>query len=196
MLRCLTQSHATVSSISISSDVATLSPDLLSAAADSSTEEVTTMKSPSRLENAASMHQLRVASPRSPPLDSPEVVLASFSRDSSTFSPPYDHADPLSVFDVAVSAAVVDIHRTLARIDQQTQRREIDLVRLVSSLLDTPRLLLGASQLPSIRPANSLADLVTLANGDIVESIDHSDSVARLCVALAQSEQTSASCRR
>ena len=97
------------------------------------------------------MHQLRVALPRSPSLDSHEVVLVSFSRESSKFLPPYDHADPVLVFDVRVSAAVVDIYRMLARIDQQTHRLEIDIVRLVSSPLETSRPLLGASQRQSIR---------------------------------------------
>ena len=74
------------------------------------------------------------------------MVLALFNRELSTFSPPYDHAVPLLISDVPVSVAVDDIHWTLARIDQQTQRREIDLVRLVAFLIETPRLRLGASQ--------------------------------------------------
>ena len=55
--------------------------------------------------------------------------------------------------------------------------------------------LLGAPQRQSIRQAVSLADLVTLTNGDVIELIVHLDSIARLFVALAQSERTNATCR-
>ena len=103
------------------------------------------MNAPSRLETAASLHHLRISSPRSPSFDSPEVVLASFSRESSTFSPTYDYAAVLSASDFPVLAEVVDIHWTLAQIDEQTHRRAIDLVRHVASLLETPRPPLGAS---------------------------------------------------
>ena len=41
-----------------------------------------------------------------------------------------------------------------------------------------------------------MAHLVTLANGDVVDSTDNSDSIDRLCVALAQCERARAACRR
>ena len=65
-------------------------------------------------------------------------------------------------------------------------------MRLVASLLETPRPLLCTSQRQSIRISDSLADLVTLLNGGVIESTDHSDSVARLRVDIARSERTSA----
>ena len=80
---------------------------------------------------------------------------------------------------------MADFHRMLARIDQQTQRREIDLVTVVAMLLEMPRQLLNASLRQSIRREDSLTGLVTIANGDFVDPTDHSDSVARLYVALA-----------
>ena len=69
-------------------------------------------------------------------------------------------------------------------------------MRLVASLLETPRPLLCASQRQLIRISDSFADLVTLLNGDVIESTDHSDSVARLRVDIARSERTSAAFRR
>uniref|UniRef100_M4C4X5 Uncharacterized protein n=1 Tax=Hyaloperonospora arabidopsidis (strain Emoy2) TaxID=559515 RepID=M4C4X5_HYAAE len=89
-----------------------------------------------------------------------------------------------------------DFHGTLARIDQQTQRLEVDLVRVVATLIETPRPHLDASLRQSIRRAESLADLTTLENDNIVEPTDHLDLIARLCVAIAQFEQASAACRQ
>ena len=89
-----------------------------------------------------------------------------------------------------------NFHGTLARIDQQTQLLEVDLVRVVATLFETPRPHLDASLRQSIRRAELLADLTTLENDNIVEPTDHLDLIARLCVAVAQFEQASAACRR
>ena len=94
------------------------------------------------------------------------------------FSASCDNADRPSASDVPAQATVVGSHRTLAQTDLQTQRHDIDLVRIVASLLEALRPLLDASLRQSIRKADSLADLVTLANGDVVELTDHSDSIA------------------
>ena len=69
-------------------------------------------------------------------------------------------------------------------------------MRIISLLSETPRPLLDAATRQSIWQATSLADLAVLAGGDVVVRVDHTDSVARLCVALAQSERSSAARRR
>ena len=70
-------------------------------------------------------------------------------------------------------------------------------MRIVANQLETSRPLLDASTRQPIRQATSLADLVILASGDAVVPLDQTASVDRLCVALAQSERSSAArCRR
>ena len=66
-------------------------------------------------------------------------------------------------------ATMVDLHRKLARIDQQTQQCEIDLMRIVASLLEAPLPLLDASLRQSIRRMYSMADIVNLANRNVIE---------------------------
>ena len=70
-------------------------------------------------------------------------------------------------------------------------------MRFVAILVENSRPLLDASKRQYIRQATSLADWVILASGDAVLPLDQTASVDRLCVALAQSERSSAArCRR
>ena len=59
--------------------------------------------------------------------------------------------------------------------DQQAQQREVHLVRTVTIPLETQRPQLGAWTRRSIRQTKSLADLIVLASGDAVVSLDHTD---------------------
>ena len=72
--------------------------------------------------------------------------------------------------------------------DHQDQQREVDLVRVVATLFETPRTLLDASTRQSIRQDTSLPDVAVLASRVAVVPLAKMDSVARFCVALAQSE--------
>ena len=75
--------------------------------------------------------------------------------------------------------------------DQEALQREIDLLRIVTTLLETLRPLLDASTRQFIRQATSLADLVVLASGDAVVPFRSNYWIARMCVALAQSDRSS-----
>ena len=80
--------------------------------------------------------------------------------------------------------------------DRQAQPREVYLVRIVATLLETPRPLPDASTRQLNLQSTSLDDLVVFATGDAFVPLDQTFSVARLCVALAQSERSSAAHRR
>ena len=80
--------------------------------------------------------------------------------------------------------------------NHRTQQHEVDIVRIIALLLETPRPLLDAAARQSIWQATSLAYLAVHAGGDVVVPLDHTNSESRLCVSLAQSERSSAAHRR
>ena len=115
---------------------------------------------------------------------------------SQVSSPSISHLGDVSDVDVEISTIIDDLRRTLRLMNHQAQKREVDMGGIVAILLETPRPLLDACTRQSIRQATSLADLVVLVSGDAVVPLNQTDSVAPLCVALAQSDQSSPVSRR
>ena len=97
--------------------------------------------------------------------------------------------------DYQSSTIVADLRRTLRRMDYQAQQRGTpgaDFGHAIGDATAAARCIYA-----SIHPAGyTRADLVVLAGGDAVVPLDQTHSVSRLCVALAQSERSSAARRR
>ena len=115
---------------------------------------------------------------------------------SQASSPSRSRLGDCSNVDSINSTIVANLLLMLRRMDHQSQQIEINLVRIIATLLETPWPLFDSCMRQSIRQATSLSILVVLAGGVVVIPLDHTDSVARLCVALAQSERSSPARRR
>ena len=80
--------------------------------------------------------------------------------------------------------------------DIHYRQREVELTRIIASLLKTPQPLLNTSARQALHQVTLLSDIAVLANGDVVSVANHDEHIAALCMALSQSERTSEAYRR
>ena len=178
-------SHTKLFSYALGPGVTSQPIDLLPGADDLSLGDVASSSSSDRLEAAVGLQRLQPGHQGSLSIASSGMMPPHCAPCSQASSPSRSRFVDVSDVDVESSTIIANLRRTLRSIDHQSQQREVDLVRIVATLLDTPRSPLDASTRQSITQATSLADLVVLVSGNAVVPFNQTDSVARLYVALA-----------
>ena len=76
------------------------------------------------------------------------------------------------------------------------QRREVELVRVIVTLMESPRPLFDTSLRQYLLRVCTLEDLNSLMTADFAPVVDHSSDIAALCVTLSQYHRENASLRR
>ena len=196
MFSCSALCQTNLSTSAVGPGVTSQPIDLLPGADDLSLGDVASSSSSDRLEAAVGLQRLQPGHQGSLSIASSGMMPPHCAPCSQASSPSRSRFVDVSDVDGESSTIIANLRRTLRSIDHQSQQREVDLVRIVATLLETPRPLLDASTRQFIQQTTSLADLVVLAIGDAVVPLDQTYSVARLCVALAQSERSRAALRQ